>query len=202
MKNLKPALIAIFSLIMFGCKSIPDALQVKSEDELTNFVDFKKAEQVYSDSIARWVGKIASVHAKDENALVLVEYYSDSSTNRPIKERTDEKEYFAVSVRGIKEMSEFQVGRLITVLGEPQKSPLENIPLLDPNAIHLWVNIRNVPYDQSGLLAISDHTINFNSNITARSPFDTGEIGDLQYNSIPKHKITSNKKTTTIVFPN
>ena len=136
------------ALILAGCASYPDSVQVAEGTALVAFEEVQKEDERYIGQKARWSGVIAGVKNRSDKTQLDVLYYDSSNSGRPqIKDEPAGR--FRVLVDGFLEPEVFKKGKSITALGEIKAKETEKIdeyeyvyPTLTNAKLHLWKKLK------------------------------------------------------------
>lgn len=144
MRIFKLGFIALLTVVVSGCASYPEVVQVPEGTNLVAFESVQNEDSKYIGEKARWSGVIAGLKNHSDKTQVDVLYYPSRSTGRPsVKEEPIGR--FRVYVDKFLDPAVYEKGRSITVLGEVQEKVSEKIdeyeylyPTLKNGQLHLW----------------------------------------------------------------
>lgn len=145
----------LVALLMAGCSTFPDKLQLEDTTQLVIYEDASsKAEQVKG-KMLRWGGAIAKVENKPDSTVFEMVYYPLNGYGRPISGEESMGRY-RIHVNGFMDPMVYQVGRLMTFTAE--LNGLEKglvgeheyvFPTANVEAYYLWKNVQRI--DISGV---------------------------------------------------
>ncbi|MDF2179835.1 Slp family lipoprotein [Aliiglaciecola sp. CAU 1673] len=137
-------------LLLGGCSTMPDSLQVADENRLVSYPQVAANAEAVKGEPARWGGVIANVQNQQDATLVEMLHYPIRSSGRPlISDQSIGR--FRVYVDGFLDPMVFKPGRSVTVSG--QVIGIEEglvgehtyqFPTLHASGYHLWQEVAEV----------------------------------------------------------
>ena len=143
MNLIKSSLLGLV-LVITGCASYPDAVQVPEGTSLVDFESVQANDEGFIGQKARWSGVIANIKNRANKTQIDVLYYPSKSTGRP-HTKDEPLGRFRVLVDGFLEPEVYKKGKSITALGTIKEKESEKIddyeylyPTITDATLHLW----------------------------------------------------------------
>jgi len=143
-------LLTLSLCFLSSCASIPVALQVSEETNLTSFAQVRTNADSVKGEEARWGGIIAKVTNNAKNTVLEVVHFPLTSSTRP-KQKDQTQGRFRVYYSGLLDPIIYKAGRSITALGQVALMEDGKIgeheyqyPVIKASAVHLWKEIKQV----------------------------------------------------------
>ncbi|GAB3023055.1 Slp family lipoprotein [Bowmanella dokdonensis] len=147
---MKQILLAGCILLMAGCSTLPDELQVKEGTNLLSYQQVSANPQQTAGNQVRWGGVIAEVTNKQDATLVEVVHYPLRSYGRP-SVSDDSMGRFRVYIDGFLDPMVFKPGRSLTITGKVLGSETDRVgehdyvfPAIKADGYHLWREVQQV----------------------------------------------------------
>ncbi len=147
-------LISALILLLTGCASLPEVLQVENEEGLVPYSQVLHEQVISQQQTARWSGRIASVSNGEAHSVIEVVYQDLDQRGLPVDAETSPGRFRAV-MDGFIDPQVYAQGRTITLVGRPDKAELGKIgdysysfPVLRVRTHYLWPKVKDVqiPY--------------------------------------------------------
>ncbi len=138
------SIISIIPIILTGCSSTPESLEVKEGVQLVNYKQASAQPEQQRGKLALWGGVIASINNQAESTVLQITQFRLTARGEPVVEDNSEGR-FLVYVEGFLDPMIYQVGRRFSVIG--QLGGIEpgdvgdytyEFPVLHADGFHLW----------------------------------------------------------------
>lgn len=154
MQKIATVVVCLTMLLLGGCASVPDSIQVQNEATLVNYAQVSANPESSKNAQVRWGGVIASVKNQPDGTLLEVVYYPLRDYGKPIA--SDESPgRFRVYVNGFLDPMVFEAGRSMTFVGQVKGVEAGQVgefdyqfPTMQANGYHLWRDVET--YDVTG----------------------------------------------------
>ena len=147
---MKQLFVAGCLLLLAGCSTLPDELQVAGDTNLFSYQQVSANPQQTAGRMVRWGGVIAEVSNKQDATLVEMVHYPLRSYGRP-SVSDDSVGRFRVYIDGFLDPMVFKPGRSLTIKGQVLGSEKDMVgeheyvfPAIKAEGYHLWREVQEV----------------------------------------------------------